>query len=156
MVSSFLDRWNPFLPSFSPEDKGWKRRLLSSAGLWEPALLQWHHLLRGCLFPKCGLFLALVFPGRLGCMWVKGAANVPHSGGKNPVSATRGPGSSTYRLPDLGQMTELSTSVNEVLGFGAYGGSSNSAILIMSNAWSLVKCVRQSLETGTNMGLSSF
>lgn len=50
--------------------------------------------------------------------------DMPHSGGKNPILATRGHGSSTYWLPDLGQITELATSVNEVLGFDAYGGSS--------------------------------
>lgn len=156
MVSSFLNMWSPFLPSFSPKDRveteaafqHWPLGACPAAGAPSP---------QGGLFPKCGLFLALVFPGRLGCMWVKGDADMPPSGGKNPVSAMRGPGSSSYQLPhrpwaDHWALHVCKWGVRVV----AYGGSSSSVVLTMSNAWSLITCVRPSLETGTNMGLSSF
>lgn len=44
-------------------------------------------------------------------------------GGKHIVPAMNGLDSSTYQLPDLGQITDLSTSENEVFELDAYDGS---------------------------------
>lgn len=61
---------------------------------------------------------------------------MPPSGGKNPVPVPRGPGSSSYGLPDLGQITELSTSVNEVL---------DSMLMVVPTALPFLLCLMRGL-----------
>lgn len=103
-----------FCPNFSSgestsEDKVWTGRLLpalasESLSCWNSTISLKDTLESECLFPNDGLLLAVVFS-----RW-KVMQTCTIVGEKHIVPAVNGLDSSTYQLPDLGQITDLSTS----------------------------------------------